>query len=187
MKTLRKFLAIMFMFILSLMLSCGGGDGKASSSVTATPSIEGTHTVVITGTDAAGNPLAGYNSTIIVDYTPPTVSSTSPANGATGVAVNSAITATFSEPVAGIITAFTIDGVTGTISVNDKTYTFTPSTNLAYASTYTAVITNNIVDAAGNAMAANYTWTFTTEAAPDTTPTTVSSTVSVNAATGKAL
>ncbi len=51
--------------------------------------------------------------------------------------------------------------------------TFTPSSNLAYSTTYTGTITTGVRDLAGNAMAANYIWSFTTGAAPDTTPPTV--------------
>ena len=67
------------------------------------------------------------------------------------------------------------------------TATFTPSNNLAYSTVYTATITNGVQDAAGNAMASNYTWSFTTGAAPDTTPPTVSSTSPATSATGVAV
>lgn len=86
-------------------------------------------------------------------------------HNATGVAVNTAITATFSEIMAAstINTAtFTISGVTGTVTYNGATATFTPSVNLAYSTTYTATVTTGVKDSSGNAMANNYTWTFTT-------------------------
>jgi len=145
--------------------------------------------------DAAGNAMtAAYTESFTtgttIDNTPPTVSSTNPANAATGIAVNAAITATFSETMTAstVTTAtFTIGGVTGTVNYSGTTATFTPSSNLAYSTTYTATITNGVKDAAGNAMAANNTWTFTTGAAPDTTPPTVSSTSPVNNATGVAV
>ena len=97
----------------------------------------------------------------------PTVSSTSPSNGATGVAINSTITATFSEAMqASTITTdtFTVGGVAGTVTYDSgsKTATFTPSSNLSYSTIYTAIITTGVKNLAGNAMAANYTWTFTT-------------------------
>jgi hypothetical protein len=47
---------------------------------------------------------------------------------------------------------------------------------LAYSAIYTATITTDAQDTAGNAMASNYIWSFTTEAQLDTTPPTVSST-----------
>ena len=103
---------------------------------------------------------------------PPTVSSTSPANGATGVAVNTTITATFSEAMdASTITTstFTVStgggNISGTVSYNSttKTATFTPSGNLSFPTTYTATITTGIKDTAGTAMVSNYSWSFTTE------------------------
>src|SRR6185436_19077851 len=52
-----------------------------------------------------------------------------------------------------------------------KTATLFPQSSLAYSTTYTAVVKGGAVDprvkdAAGNALAANATWTFTTVAAP---------------------
>ncbi|MGE5189381.1 MAG: Ig-like domain-containing protein, partial [Gemmatimonadota bacterium] len=128
------------------------------------------------------------------DTTPPTVSSTSPANGATGVAVNAAVTATFSEPVKNVGPAtFTLApaaggaGVNGTVTVSGATATFTPSANLAYATSYRATVTTGVMDLANNALAASYSWTFTTGAAPDTTAPAVTSTNPANGATGVAV
>jgi hypothetical protein len=121
--------------------------------------------------DAADKPAAA-------DTTPPTVSSTSPANNATGVAVGAAITATFSEAVAPAsvnASSFTVGGVTGTISVNGATVTFTPSAPLATNTSYTATLTTAVTDVAGNHLAASRTWTFATTAAADSTVPRVSS------------
>jgi hypothetical protein len=59
--------------------------------------------------------------------------------------------------------------VTGTVTYDapTKTATLTPSANLASSTTYTATITIGVEDAAGNPLASNYTWSFTT-AAPET-------------------
>ena len=104
-----------------------------------------------------------------LDTTPPTVSSTSPPNGETDVAVNTAITATFSEAMdpSTINTAsfFVNDGSTniaGQVAYSGTTATFTPTTNLDYSATYTATITTGAEDLAGNALEADYTWSFTT-------------------------
>ncbi|MGE5247202.1 MAG: Ig-like domain-containing protein, partial [Verrucomicrobiota bacterium] len=151
-----------------------------------------TATVTTGVKDAAGNALASnyawsFTTAAAADTTPPTVTSTNPANNANNVAVNSDITATFSENIlpASVTTAsFTVSGVTGTVSVSGATATFTPSSPLAYATNYTATITTAVTDLAGNHLAANRTWAFTTGAAPDSTPPTVSSTAPVNNATG---
>jgi hypothetical protein len=105
------------------------------------------------------------------DTVAPTVSSTNPANGATGVAI---ITATFSEAMqASTISTstFAVSGpgvtpVVGTVSYNASTYitTFTPTSALTASTSYTATVTTGVKDAAGNALASNHVWTFTTAA-----------------------
>jgi hypothetical protein len=107
------------------------------------------------------------------DTVAPTVSSTNPANGATGVAV---ITATFSEAMnASTISTstFAVSGpgvtpVVGTVSYNASTYiaTFTPTSALTPSTAYAATITTGTRDVAGNALANNRVWNFTTSAAP---------------------
>lgn len=101
----------------------------------------------------------------------PTVLTTLPASGATGVALNASVSATFSEAMnnATLTTAsFTLAtetggaAVTGTANVSGNTATFTPTSNLADCTQYTATITTAAKDAAGNALAADVTWVFTT-------------------------
>jgi O-glycosyl hydrolase len=127
--------------------------------------------------------------------TAPTVTSTTPASGATGVAINSAVTATFSQAMnAATISAttFTLTGsggaaVTGTVTytATGSVATFTPSANLAYNTLYTATITTGAADSTGTALAANYTWTFTTAAVP--VAPTVTATTPASGATGVAI
>ena len=113
------------------------------------------------------------------DSTAPTVSSTSPSNGATDVAVNAAVTVTFSEAIDDTTldtTSFRLSGgVAGTVTYDaaTRTATFTPDADLSYDTTYSATVTTDILDLAANALAANNSWSFTTAAAPDTTPPTV--------------
>jgi hypothetical protein len=121
----------------------------------------------------------------------PTVSSTSPINLSTGVAFNNKVTATFSESMdsSTITTAtFTLmqgtSFVSGTVSYTGATATFAPSSNLTPNTTYIGTITTMAKNLAGNALANNYVWSFTTGAAAVITPPTVSSTNPVNAATG---
>ncbi len=107
-----------------------------------------------------------------VDTIAPTVSSTNPIDGGTGVAV---ITATFSEPmnVATITPAnFSVTGpgesaVPGTVSYGVLTNIarFTPTGSLAAGTTYTATISVGATDASGNPMVSSKVWTFTTSAA----------------------
>ncbi|MEO8102392.1 MAG: Ig-like domain-containing protein, partial [Betaproteobacteria bacterium] len=125
------------------------------------------------------------------DTLPPAVVTISPANGATGVAVNSSIAATFTEamnPATISPSTFTLNnGVTGTVTYSGNTATLTPSASLAYSTTYTATITAGVTDLAGNALTAAVSWSFTTAAAPDTTPPTVSSVSPLDGATGVAV
>jgi hypothetical protein len=105
------------------------------------------------------------------DTVAPTVSSTNPVDGATGVAV---ITASFSEAMnASTITTatFTVSGagptpVTGTVAYSASTdiARFTPTSALAAGTAYTATITTGAKDVAGNALASNHVWSFTTSA-----------------------
>src|SRR5437773_8751460 len=62
-----------------------------------------------------------------------------------------------------------------------------PFSSLAPNTTYTATITTGARDLAGNALATNFVWTFTTGVTPDTTRPTVSATVPVNGAIGVAV
>jgi hypothetical protein len=103
------------------------------------------------------------------DTTPPTVSSTIPINNATDVAINTTISANFSEAMDYSTTTadtFLVSGsgnIAGTVTYSGTTATFTPTTNLDYNKTYTATITNGTKDSAGNALQTNYTWSFTTQ------------------------
>ena len=160
-----------------------------------------TYTVTITADmeDLAGNATASdyiwsFTTGTSADTTAPTVSSINPANGATGVAINTAITAAFSETmsVSAISTAtFTISNgssnISGAVSYIGTTATFAPLSNLSPSTTYTATITTEAKDLAGSAMASYYTWSFTTGTTTDTAPPTVSSTNPTNGATGVAI
>ncbi len=116
------------------------------------------------------------------DTTAPTVSSTTPANAATGVALNANITATFSEAMTSstVSTAtFTLKQgatvVTGAVTYAGNMATFKPTNALAALTTYTATISTGVKDLAGNAMAVKKSWTFNTAApAVITAPTVIS-------------
>ena len=148
----------------------------------------------LAGNDLAVNYVWNFTTSAAPDTTAPTVTLTVPANTATGVAVNSAMTATFSEamnPLTITTTTFTMKhgttNVTGTVTYTGVTAVFTPTGSLAASTLYTATITTGAKDIAGNALATNKVWNFTTSAAPDTTAPTVTLTVPTNTATGVAV
>jgi len=118
------------------------------------------------------------------------VRSTDPGDTATGVGINSKLVANFSEavnPATCTATTFTLargaTAVPGTVSCVGKTATFTPTGNLTVTAAHTATLTTGIKDLAGNALAANATWNFTTGAGADGTAPTVTSTDPADTAT----
>jgi hypothetical protein len=157
-------------------------------------------TITTAARDASGNALAAsytwnFTTGTAPDTTLPTVSSTSPADAANGVATNSSVSATFSEAMTNstlTTSSFTLAratggaAVSGTVNVNGNTATFTPSSALAASTRYIATIAANVTDASGNALGRDHTWDFTTAAAPDATRPTVSATSPANGATGVA-
>ena len=106
------------------------------------------------------------------DTVAPLVSSTNPIDGATGVAV---ITASFNESMDATTittTTFTVTGPGTTPVSGSVTYSaasdiarFTPISALAAGTTYTATIKTGAEDTAGNALASDHVWSFTTSAA----------------------
>ena len=132
-------------------------------------------------TDLAGNPMAsdfviGWTTAAAPDTTAPTVILVNPADLATGVATSTAVNATFSEamdPLTISTATFSVAGVTGTVAYDaaSKIATFTPASNLAASTTYTATVTTGVMDLAGNPLALNKVWSFTTAAIPVIPPT----------------
>ena len=136
-----------------------GGVGVTAGSTTSA----GTITMAYTGSDA----------------TPPSITSSSPSIDATGVPVTSAVTAIFSENMAASsinTTTFTLKQdatpVSGSVDYDTGTLRaiFIPSSNLSYSTTYTATLTKDLEDMAGNNLESDYSWTFTTEDPPTTLP-----------------
>lgn len=120
----------------------------------------------------------------------PTVQLTDPTNAATGIPLNQKISAMFSTAMdANSIssTTFTLKKgtttVAGTVTYTGTTALFAPNANLTANTVYTATIAKAAMDLAGNALAANYQWTFTTGTSTVTTPPLVSFTDPVTAAT----
>jgi hypothetical protein len=133
---------------------------------------EYTATITTSAEDAAGNHLAvskvwTFTTGAALDLTAPTVILVYPADHAIEVARNTVVTATFSEPMDETTigtTSFTVAGVTGSVLYDaiSKVATFTPASNLAASTLYSATITTAVRDLAGNALAVNKVWTFTT-------------------------
>jgi hypothetical protein len=105
------------------------------------------------------------------DTVAPTAVARVPAPGATEIAADTGVTATFSEPVQQSTTAFELRGpgnslVPAPLTYETSTWTakLTPQAQLAYSTAYTANL-SGAKDAAGNTMAP-LSWTFTTGAAP---------------------
>ena len=110
---------------------------------------------------------------------PPTVITKSPADGSTDVNAGSAVRATFDEPMkATTITSNTFElrdagnvvlPATVTYNATTNTATLTPQNALAYGATYTVTVeggAGGVTDVAGNTLAADVSWSYTTEAAP---------------------
>ncbi|TKA12746.1 DUF4082 domain-containing protein [Actinacidiphila oryziradicis] len=102
--------------------------------------------------------------------TPPAVTTTTPQSAATGVSITSPVSAVFNEGIDSTTLQFTVKDAAGTTVPGNTTagsansVTFTPSTELALNTTYTASV--QVADLWGNAMADSHTWTFTTSATP---------------------
>ena len=139
-----------------------------------------TGTVSTAAKDIAGNALSSnyvwnFTTGTTQDISAPTVILTDPLNIATGVVLTKKVSATFSEAIdASTITTATFTlmlsttVISGTVSYSGLTAVFTPLSNLLPNTLYTATLTKSIKDLAGNAMASNYVWTFTTSAMPYT-------------------
>jgi hypothetical protein len=124
------------------------------------------------GKALASNYVWTFTSGTTEDTTAPTVVTTSPDSGAIDFAINRNISATFSEsldPATINASSFTLTadaGVTvisGAVTYNDNgtVATFNPDSNLAISTEYTATITTVASDLAGNPLAANKEWLFT--------------------------
>ena len=144
-----------------------------------TQALKGIDYAVFTATSGA------YVATYAMDTLPPTVASTSPVPGATGVSAGTSVTATFSEaidPATVNVSTFTLRDATNALVAAavsydpaTKTAMLKPNASLAFNSTYTASLSGGTVDPrikdlSGNALNANYTWSFATQSVPCTQP-----------------
>ena len=139
-----------------------------------------TYTATVSGTrDLVGNQMAPVNwsfTTDVPDITKPTVTSRTPASGATGVATGTTVTGVFSEAVsqAAFVMRNPANGVvpsTSSYNATTRTITLTPSAALSPSTSYTATL-SGAQDAAGNIMDP-VTWSFTTTASTFSCPCSV--------------
>lgn len=136
---------------------------------------EGVYVIRCRAADAAANvetPAAGNR--IVVDWTPPQVAGTSPADGDINVNVGASVQARFLEangidPASLDAAAFTLvdeegAAVAGSVSYDAGTLTatFEPDGDLFYGYTYTATLSAGVRDLAGNPLPGPYSWTFRT-------------------------
>lgn len=157
-----------------------------------------TATISTGAKDLSGNALAAdkvwrFTTSTGPDDTAPTVVSTVPLHLAAGVATNGAVSAVFSEAMApSTLTTATftlkrgVSPVAGNVTYSGLTVVFKPSNVLAASTTYTATIisgVNGAKDLAGNALAVEKVWSFTTGAAPDANSPTVLATFPLDLAT----
>jgi hypothetical protein len=137
-----------------------------------------TLTVTTAVKDAAGIPLAAqFTSSFTTILPPPAVVSTFPADFATEVAIDTAVTVTFNHAMdlttitSSTFTLKTTSGgtpVTGTVIYDPATFTakFKPSSPLANNTVYTATVTTSVKDADGNPLPSDKTFSFTTTKFP---------------------
>jgi hypothetical protein len=156
----------------ALSAGTAGGNGVYTYGGSSFP------TSTFNGTNYWVDPV--FSSGTVTDTTPPTVSATSPASGAAGVAQGANATVTFSEamdPTTVTTSSFELRNssnalVAAAVTYNAANYSATldPTATLP-AGSYTATVKGGttdprVKDAAGNALAANNVWSFTVAAAP---------------------
>jgi fibronectin type 3 domain-containing protein len=155
----------------------------------------GVHAFEVIATDSAGNiDPTPASRTWTIDTTTPTVTSVTPADGAVDVALTTNVEAVFSKAIDATTLAtsnFTLAAQGGatslaaTVSYDPSTRkaTLDPDTSLQNDTSYIATIkggVGGVKDVAGNPLAADEVWSFTTSASdttPPSTPTGLSATV----------
>ena len=146
------------------------GSGSSPGGSTLTPShlyaIPGTYVATLTATDSARN-TSSSSIAVTVNNLIPTVTQEMPAPNSTSVAVFSEVTAilfgvgTQSDTISFVLKNSSGTSVPATVSYNSSTYvvTMTPSSPLAYSTTYTATL-SGAQDPVGTMSPVS--WSFTT-------------------------
>lgn len=139
---------------------------------------------ITTGAGLGSDFVWTFTTGTTADTTRPTVTVTSPLDGATNVPLNRVVTVAFNEPMdpstitEGTFTLNDGSSVDGVVTYSDtgRSATFTPDEPLLPSTDYTATVTVGVDDLAGNNLANNVSWTFTTGTGTDTARPTVTST-----------
>jgi methionine-rich copper-binding protein CopC len=153
----------------SLALNAAGTVATFTPTSPLTPST--TYTATVSGSTSAGSgPMAPVSWTFATAAAP-TVTSQSPAPGATSIALNTTVAVGFNQAVTGATIVVTGPGgaVVGSTAYNasTNTATFTPSAALSATASY-SVIASGATNAAGATMTP-VTWSFSTVVAPSIT------------------
>ena len=147
--------------------------------------------------DASGNSsppdTQSFMTAPALDTTPPMLSSSVPANNATGVAVGANIVLTYDEAVqkgSGSITLQPLGGTvvtipisTAQVSVAGSVVTINPTTDLLAGTSYTLMVPAGVIDDLAGNSAGSFILNFATAAALDTTPPTINSSAPTSGAT----
>src|SRR3989449_959798 len=154
--------------------------GTVAALAPSSPLVEAavyTATVTAAVTDAIGLPLGADSLWSFTTDVPPTVTVQAPAPGATGVPLNTTVTASFSKAMnAATITTATFRlraagstaDVPATVTVNaaGTLATLTPSSPLGAGTVYTANVAASVTDAIGTPLGADSLCSFTTNVPP---------------------
>jgi len=175
------FIGVMLIFGVAYSAITGCDDANRANEVVVDPHLED-------GTQPPGGVTPPPSDEIPPDYgtppsetdtTAPTILERTPLNEAAGVATNTLVTVKFSEPMnaetvtavneAGMPVNFTlgvVDGepLAGVVSydADNNVATFAPQSALRVNANYVATVTTGVADTAGNALAGNDQWSFST-------------------------
>jgi 6-phosphogluconolactonase (cycloisomerase 2 family) len=172
-------------------------DATTNKIIFTNSTSEGVYTITIMATDGMFVALESFTLTVRLDNDPPVISSTLPASDATGVVLNTTISAVFNEEIDSSTVntsnvTLSVDGSSATIGIDvsynndEKKISFTPSGVMLLEIIKYRVTIKNITDLVGNIMA-DFSWTFTTGTGQDTTKPTIISTSPASSATSVAI
>jgi len=184
--------------VTSSMVMLTGPEGAVSGSVatstntiTFTPqnplTAESSYTLTLLSgvKDLSGNTLSTDSSWNFMtgttpDTIPPSIATVTPVDGSSDIDEQSIITVTFDEAMdAATLNAASFrlqkngTQLSGTVQSSGNSAVFIPTVALEQGTLYSVIVTDNAKDLAGNPIAADYSWSFTTQSEEDLTPPTV--------------